>query len=70
MTLHSLKISKIFKTHCYQQHWLNLKKVMAPLMKNEKKKPYCAIDIYKFEKSYGTFKGGGGKNPLSSTTLG
>jgi hypothetical protein len=38
MTLHSFKISKTFKTNCCQQYWLNLKKVMAPLTKNEKKK--------------------------------
>jgi hypothetical protein len=47
MTLCSLKISKTFKTLGYQQHWLNLKKVMAPSMKNEKKKPIVANDTYK-----------------------
>jgi hypothetical protein len=47
MTLCSLKISKTFKTLGYQQYWLNLKKVMAPSMKNEKKNPIVANDIYK-----------------------
>ncbi len=39
MTLCNLKISKTFKTHCCQQDWLNLKKVMAPSTKNKTKKP-------------------------------
>jgi hypothetical protein len=44
---------------------------MAPLMKNEKKSPsLLMIIINRFERSCDTFKGGGGKNPLSSTTLG
>ncbi len=47
MTLHSFKIFKTFKTHCCQQHWLNLKKIMAPFMKNEKKNPFVANDNYK-----------------------
>jgi hypothetical protein len=43
---------------------------MASLMKNEKKPPLLAKTIInRFEKSYGTFKGGKGKNPLSLTTL-
>jgi len=46
MTLCRLKISKAFKIHCYQQHWLNLKKIMASLMQNEKK-PIVANDNYK-----------------------
>jgi hypothetical protein len=47
MTLCSLKIFKTFKTNYSQQHWLNLKKVMAPLMKNEKNKtPIVANDNY------------------------
>jgi hypothetical protein len=64
MTLHNLKIFKTFKTNCCQQHWLNLKKVMAPLMKMEKKNPPLlpTIIICRFEKSCGTFRGGGGKN--------
>jgi hypothetical protein len=42
MTLvHNLKISTTFKTYCCQQHGLNLKKIMAPLTKNEKKTPHC-----------------------------
>ncbi len=40
MTLCSLKIFKTFK------HWLNLKKVMASLMKNEKKNPIVANNTY------------------------
>jgi hypothetical protein len=47
MPLCILKISKTFKTHCCQQHWLNLKKIMAPLMKNEKKQCIVANDNYK-----------------------
>jgi len=47
MTLGSLKISKTFKTHYCQQHWLNLKKVMGFSMKNEKKFLIVANDIYK-----------------------
>jgi hypothetical protein len=48
MILHSFKIFKSFKTHCCQQHWLILKKIMAPLMKNEKKKkPIVANENYK-----------------------
>jgi hypothetical protein len=44
---------------------------MAPLMKNERKNPLLpAIVIHRFEKSCGTFKGGGGKNPMLSMTLG
>ncbi len=43
---------------------------MASLMKNEKKPPLLAKTIInRFEKSYGTFKGGKGKNPLSLTTF-
>jgi hypothetical protein len=37
MTLRSLKKSTRLKTHCCQQHWLGLKKVMARLINNEKK---------------------------------
>jgi hypothetical protein len=72
MTLHSLKIFKTFKTHCCQQNWLNLKKVMAPLTKNGTKIPPLLpmIVIDRFERSCGTFRGGGGKNLLSSMTLG
>jgi hypothetical protein len=44
MTLCSFKISKMFKTHRCPQHWLNLKKIMAPLMKNEKKNLIVAND--------------------------
>jgi hypothetical protein len=48
MTLNSFKIFKTFKTHYCQQHWLNLKKIMAPSMKNEKKNPLIVVDdIYK-----------------------
>jgi hypothetical protein len=72
MTLHNLKIAKTFKIHCCQQHYLNFLKVMAPLTKNEKKKTPLLpmIVINRFEKSYGTLKGGRGNNPLLSTTLG
>jgi hypothetical protein len=40
-------------------------------MKNEKKNPIIANDIYnRFERSHGTFSGGGGKkHSLSSMTL-
>jgi len=63
MTLGSLNIFKTFKTHYCQQHWLNLKKIMAPSMKNEKKKPLLlpTTFINKFERSYGTYRKGGGK---------
>jgi len=47
MTLYSFKIFKTFKTHFCQQHLLNLKKVMAPLMKNEKETPIVANNNYK-----------------------
>ncbi len=47
MTLHSFKIYKTFKIHCYQQHWLNLKKIMAPSTKNEKKHPIVTNNNYK-----------------------
>jgi hypothetical protein len=69
MTLGSLKISKTFKTNCC---WLNLKKIMAPLVKNEKKNPPLlpTIVIHMFEKRCDTFKGGGGKNLVSSMILG
>jgi len=44
---------------------------MAPLMKNEKKTHVVPMTfINRFERSYGTFRRRGGKNPLSSTTLG
>jgi hypothetical protein len=46
MTLCNLKIFKTFKTNYCQQHWLNLKKVMAPLMKNEKNTPIIANNNY------------------------
>ncbi len=71
MTLHSFKIFKTFKTNCCQKYWLNLKKVMAPLTKNEKKKTPLlpTIIICRFEKRCGTFRGEGGKNPTSLTTL-
>ncbi len=36
---------KTSKTNCCQQHWLNLTKIMAPLMNNEKK-PIVANDSY------------------------
>jgi len=63
MTLCSLKISKTFKTLGYQQYWLNLKKVMAPSMKNEKKTPLLPTTfINRFERNCGTFRGRGGKN--------
>jgi len=40
-------------------------------MKNEKKLPLLPmIVINRFERSCGTFRGGGGKNPLLSMTLG
>jgi hypothetical protein len=43
---------------------------MAPLTMNEKKTPLLPmIVINKFEKIYGTFRGGGEKNPLLSMTL-
>jgi hypothetical protein len=62
---------KTFKTHCSQQHWLNLKKIMAPLMKNEEKISLLTMMVInRFERSYRTFKGGGGKNSLSLKTLG
>jgi hypothetical protein len=47
MTLHSFKISKPFKTHYYQQHWLNLKKIMAPLTNNEKQNSIVVNDNHK-----------------------
>jgi len=45
---------------------------MAPLTKNAKTKPPLLpmTFVNRFEKSCGTFKGGEGKNSLSSTTLG
>jgi hypothetical protein len=44
---------------------------MAALMKNEKKNPLLpTIVIHMFGKSCGTFKGGRGKNPMLSMTLG
>ncbi len=71
MTLHSLKTSKTFKTHCCQQHWLNLKKIMAPLMNNKKKIRLLLMTVINwFENICGTFKGRGGKIPLLLTTLG
>jgi hypothetical protein len=70
MTLHIFKIFKTFKTNFCQQHWLNLKKFVATLTNNEKKNPPLLpmIIICRFERNYGTFKGGGGKNPMSLTT--
>jgi len=47
MTLHYLKIFKTFRTYYCQQRWLNLKKVMAPLTKSEKKTPIVANNNYK-----------------------
>ncbi len=72
MTLYNLKISKTFKIYCCQEHWLNLKIFMAPSMNNEKKKhPLLATTVINwFERSCSTFQKGGGKNSLSSTTLG
>ncbi len=70
VTLHIFKIFKTFKTNCCQQHWLNLKKFMAPLTKNEKKPPLLpTIIICRFERNCGTFRGGGGKNLMLLTTL-
>ncbi len=67
MTLHSLKISKTFKTYYCQQHWLNLKKIIKPSMKNEKKTPLLPTTfINRFEKSVGTFRVRGGKKPTIS----
>jgi hypothetical protein len=45
---------------------------MTILINNEKKTPpIVANDTYnRLKRSCGTFKGGGGKNPLLSTTLG
>jgi len=44
---------------------------MAPLMKNGKKIPLLPMTVInRFERSRGTFKGGEGKNPLSSMALG
>ncbi len=51
MTLRSLNISKTFKIHCCQQHWLNLKKIMAPSTKNEKNTPIVIYDNKLFEES-------------------
>ncbi len=72
MTLCSSKTFKTFKPHYCQQHWLNFKKVMAPLTNNEKKKTSLlpVTFINRFEKSCGTFKRGGGKKPMLSMTLG
>jgi hypothetical protein len=43
---------------------------MAPLMKNEKKPPLWPTTIInRFERSYGTFRRGGGKNPLLLTKM-
>jgi hypothetical protein len=71
MILCNLKISTTFKIHCCQQLWLNLKKIMAPSTNNGKNKhPWLPMTlINRFERSCGTFRGGGGKNPLLSTTL-
>jgi len=64
MTLHRFKIYKTFKTHYRQQHWLNLKKVIAPLIKNEKQTSLLPTTIInRFERNYGTIRGGGGKSP-------
>jgi hypothetical protein len=44
---------------------------MAPLMKNEKKNPLLPIIVIRrFERSCGTFKGGGGKSLVLSMILG
>jgi hypothetical protein len=62
MTLHYLKIFRTFKTYYCQQCWLNLKKIMAPLMKSEKKPPLLPTTIInKFERNCDTFRGGGAK---------
>ncbi len=47
MTLRSFKMFKTFRTHYCQQHWLNLKKIITPLMNNEKENPIVANDNYK-----------------------
>jgi hypothetical protein len=36
MKLSGLKKFKTFKTHCHQQHWLNLKKVVALFERGKK----------------------------------
>jgi len=44
---------------------------MAPLTNNEKKSPLLPMAVISgFERNCGTFKGGGGRNPLSSMTQG
>jgi hypothetical protein len=44
---------------------------MELLTNNGKKNPFLLMTlINRFERSCGTFRGRGGKNPLSSTTLG
>jgi hypothetical protein len=59
MTIGRLNISKTFNTHYCQQHWLNLKKVMTPSMKNEKKSLLLPTTLIKtFEKNYDTFREG------------
>ncbi len=71
MTFCSIKIFKTFKTNCCQQHWLHLKKVMAPLKKNENKNCIIANNSYtQFERSCGTFRVGGGENPMLLARLG
>ncbi len=56
MTINNLKISKTFKTHCCQQHLLNLTEIVTPLKKNEKQIPLLFTTfINRFEGSYGTF---------------
>jgi hypothetical protein len=71
MTLHSLKLSKTFKTPCCQQHWLKFLNHGTLDEKCKNKPPLLPmIVINRFEKSCGTFKGKERKNSLSSTTLG
>ncbi len=71
MTLHSLKLSKTFKTPCCQQYWLKFYNHCTLDAKCKKKPPLLPmIIINRFEKSCGTLRGKEGKNSLSSMTLG
>jgi hypothetical protein len=50
---------------------VKFEKVMAPLTNNEKKSPLLPMVVISgFERNCGTFKGGGGRNPLLSMTQG
>jgi len=48
MTLGSLKISKTFKTHYCQQHWLDLEKVVTPHKKMKKNPSLLSTILHQF----------------------